>query len=226
MSVFSWDQPQGYEVGVGICHRETSTIEWAMAFKQLQLPSHIFVLSSHFPIDLSRNSIVNSLLQYNCKYILMLDTDVTPSPDAVMRLISRNMPIVSGLYWMKQPPYAPVAMRRAPQAQPDGSVKMVLSPVAGWVPGDLVVVEVVGRGCCLIHSRVLRAFQEKGMPYFRWTFAKPDKPPDEEGVSEDFAFCIDAKKLGFKTYLDTSVVCGHQGVGVVRNGALKISDIP
>jgi len=226
VSTFVWDQPVGYEVGVGICHREVTTIEWALAFRQLQLPSHIFILSSHFPIDLSRNSLANTILQHNCKWIFMLDTDVCPPPDAVMRLLSRNMPIVSGLYWMKQPPYAPVAMRRVPQPQPDGSVKMALSPVAGWVPGELLEVDVVGMGCCLIHSRVLRAFQEKGMPYFRWTFAKPDKPPDVEGMSEDFNFCTDAKKLGFNTYLDTGVVCGHQGIGVVREGALKISDIP
>lgn len=226
MSVFVWDQPQGYEVGVGICHRETATIEWAMAFRNLQLPSHVFVLASHFPVDISRTSIVNSLLNYGCRWIFMLDTDVCPPPDAVMRMLGRNLPIVSGLYWMKQPPYVPVAMRRIPQPQPDGSVKMVLSPVAGWAPGEVVEVDVVGMGCCLIHERVFRAFREKGMPFYRWTFGKPDKPPEDEGMSEDFNFCVDARKLGFKTHLDTSVVCGHQGVGVIREGAIRISDIP
>jgi len=226
MSVFSWDQQRGYELGIGICHRETTTIEWSMAFRTLNLPSHVFVLSSHFPIDLSRNSIVNSLLGYNCKWILMLDTDVCPPPDAVTRLLSHNLPIVSGLYWMKQPPYAPVAMRRVPQKQPDGSTKQVLSAVAGWAPGEPLEVDAVGMGCCLIHSRVFRAFQEKGMQYYRWTFGKPDKPAEEEGMSEDFNFIVDAKKLGFKTYLDPSVACGHQGVGMVREGAIKISDIP
>lgn len=226
MSLFSWDQPSGYEVGVGICHREVVTCEWTMSFRNLTLPSHVFVLSSHFPIDLARNSIVNSLLGYGCKWILMLDTDVCPPGDAVTKLISRNQPIVSGLYWMKQPPYAPVAMRRVPQKQPDGKVKQVLSPVAGWMPWEMLEVDAVGMGCCLIHSRVFRAFQEKGMPYYRWTFAKPDKPPDEEGMSEDFTFCADAKKLGFKTYLDTNVNCSHQGIAMVREGAIKISDIP
>ncbi len=39
---------------------------------------------------------------------------------------------------------------------------------------------------------------------------------EEEGMmTEDVVFCIKAKKSGFKIHCDTSILCGHVGLGSV-----------
>ena len=208
MAMVSWEIPKGPTMVVGICHRELvyGHMKWAMDFRELQIPTHVYGLSSHQPIDHARNSISELVFTHSATWLFFLDSDVCVSADGVQRLLARNLPIVSGLYRTRNPPHAPLAMRRTPQPQPDGSTKMVLTPVTSWTPGELLEVDATGAGCLLIHRRVLEAFKKAGQRPFRWTFGVPGEP---EGLSEDFQFGADAAKLGFKIFVDTSVTCDH-----------------
>jgi hypothetical protein len=40
-------------------------------------------------------------------------------------------------------------------------------------------------------------------------------PNTVETMGEDINFCLKAKKLGFETYLNTGLVCGHLGNVIV-----------
>jgi len=138
------------------------------------------------------------------KYLFMLDSDVIPPRDAVLRLMSRNLPIVSGLYCRRSPPHG------VPVAQKGGQW------VTQFAHGSCFEVDVVGAGCLLIRRDVLEAVaknpQRPGHVWFDWRVNYQGLRPREECMSEDFTFNLHAKKLGFPTYLDTSVVCRHVGL--------------
>lgn len=215
MSMAAWEMPKGVSMVVGICHRELvyGSMKWAMDFRELQIPTHVYGLSSHQPIDHSRNSISELVFTHNATWLFFMDSDMSMPPDSINRLLARNLPIVSGLYRTRNRPHAPLAMKRVPQPQPDGTSKMVLVPIPSWTPGELLEIDACGAGCLLIHRRVLEAFKKAGRRPFRWTFNVPACPQcgylPPEGLSEDFQFCTDAEELGFKIFLDTSVVCEH-----------------
>jgi hypothetical protein len=80
---------------------------------------------------------------------------------------------------------------------------------------QLVEPDVVGAGCLLIQRNVLEQLppQRVDKPWFNWTVDARGKGilPDHECLSEDFTFCIHARKHGFKVKVDTSVKCRHIG---------------
>ncbi len=114
-------------------------------------------------------------------------------------------------------------------------------PAGAWitqyVPGSLVEADVVGAGCLLIHRSVLEkmAYEHPNPvhpnhPWFDWRVdVPPTKLPDgtmvfPDGVpsmSEDFVFNLRARQLGFKTFVDSSVVCRHVGNAQALPGVLE-----
>ena len=232
-AIFAWDveQSQRVNVVIGICHRELTTTEWCVHWKDLQIPGNYRVgLSSHQPIDLARNALAELAFQHNAEWLFYLDSDVLPPSDALTRLISHNLPVVSGLYYMRTPPHEPLALRDMPGVG--------LTPVASWRPGELIDVDAIGMGSCLIHRRVLERIPR---PWFEWSYGEKRelyvkvKEDEEEthkkielhGVSEDYEFCYKLKKHGFKIYVDTGVVCPHQTIAnIVGRNRLEASKIP
>jgi hypothetical protein len=61
------------------------------------------------PIDLARNVMVTKALQDKCEYIFFLDSDILVNPDTLTKLFIGNMPIISGVYYSRAPPYEMVA---------------------------------------------------------------------------------------------------------------------
>lgn len=138
--------------------------------------------------------------------VLLHNSDVIAPPDAILRLMAHNRPIVSGLYCRRSPPHAiPVMIR-------DGQW------VTSFTPGSLVEVDYVGAGCLLIHREVLEKLPpsrpECGKRWFDWKVDMAGIGPPGENLSEDFVMCKNARdKLGIRTVVDTSVVCQHIGLG-------------
>lgn len=229
-AIFAWDieESQRVSVVIGICHREFTTTEWSVHWKDLQIPGNYRVgLSSHQPFDKARNALAELVFQHNAEWLFYLDSDVLPPSDALVRLISHNLPIVSGLYYMRTPPHEPLALRHVPGAG--------LTPVPSWKPGELIDVDAIGMGCCLLHRRVLERIPR---PWFEWSYGESRelyvkgeneayRKIDLHGVSEDYEFCYKLKKYGFKIYVDTGIVCQHQTIAnVVGISGLEASKIP
>jgi hypothetical protein len=96
--------------------------------------------------------------------------------------------------------------------------------VTSWNPPDsLVEVDFVGAGCLLIHRRVLEQLPK---PWFEWEIGK-EVEKGRGALSEDFSFCLRAKRARFKVHLDTSVRCEHVGLGQASSdGSFKPSVLP
>ena len=171
----------------------------------------------------SRNVLRKIVLDENYDYFLSLEQDIIPPKDIIERLLKLNKPIVSGVYYnmfqnnfgksdIKPLAYAETTpeqfeiLKADPKYENTDIRKKIESgkikgpeDIHGQLSAKEVegskVIEVfyAGLGCMLIKREVLEKIEFRG----------PDTSFD------DHAFCMDARKLGYKILLDTSVKCAH-----------------
>lgn len=158
------------------------------------------------PYDHARNAACQQALNCGADWLFFLDSDVIPPRDAVLRLMAHRQPIISGVYARRSPPVSlPVMIK-------DGRW------VTDYQPGAIIEVDVVGAGCLLIHRSVLERFlsnpigANRGKGWFDWRVDMAHLLPPGEAMSEDFCFCLHARRaFGYKILVDTSIVCRHVG---------------
>ena len=169
-------------------------------------------------IDIGRNVVCKRALAANADFLLMHDSDATWHPDAVMRLIERNLPVVTGVIFKRELPTIPTIGKYV-SVSTDGSVTYSFADCVNTIlakverenvtpdtknellfdkqPDDLQEIDACGAHFVLIRRDVLQAV---GDPWFACTSVNG---------GEDFDFCRKAIKAGFKLYADYSVFTGH-----------------
>lgn len=162
----------------------------------------------------ARNGIVDMVLQFErdrslrFDYLLWLDDDIVLPENFLSTLLSRNLPIVSGLYVMRRPPYLPVAYYSATE----GSLEGKFWNLDAYPPDSLVEVDAVGHGCTLIRREV---YDNIPLPYYAWrplNWQPGDtERADQNTLGEDMYFFSKCRQAGYRVTLDTSVKCGHVG---------------
>ncbi len=212
-----WEILQSNAVMCCILHTENTTIAWAFGLRNLIIPGPIVPLSG-MPYDHARNCGVKTFLQSNCRFLFFLDSDVVAPRDTVLRLMRHNLPIVSGIYCRRSHPAGvPVAIKNGQW-------------VTQFPPNALYEVDLVGAGCLLLRRDMLEKLPpqrlEAGKHWFDWKVDARGCPgvPDNECLSEDFTFNVHARKFGYKTYLDTGVICRHIGNCQATYGSLAPCD--
>ena len=145
----------------------------------------------------ARNEIARAAVNEGYDYVLYADSDMIFSNEDLNRLLQHNVGICSGLYITRRGDNKNVAYKkiitrtlfRDPELIHDESK-------TGF--GE---VSAVGFGFCLIKTTVLKTM----FKYYKNLF------DPKWGVGEDIAFCIRAKRLGYKTFIDRDVQLGHIG---------------
>ena len=168
-------------------------------------------------IDVARNAIVEKLEK---DWLFFMDTDQTFHPDTLVRLLSWDLPIISGVYFKSPGKPIPHIYRYAWKDKEHLYMSMhdeifrFLAPykdkLKGALPAvvlptkreDLLECDGVGAGCLLVHHRVFEAIEP---PWFKCTTG---------AVGEDFDFCRKAQEAGFKIYCDPGILCGHREKGI------------
>lgn len=148
----------------------------------------------------ARNKLAAQAIKMEADYIMWFDSDMIFEPDALFKLletaVTEDAHIVSGLYFRRSAPYTPVAFQ-------DLTIK---DDKAEWTDykGELEGVHKVGGvgfGCVLVDAQVIfECFGKYGTCF---------SPIGQ--VGEDLSFCHRAKELGYDTFLDCNVKCGHVG---------------
>ncbi len=188
-------------------------------------PNTIITKLKASDIGVARNNIVEKLEK---DWLFFMDDDQTFPPETLERLISWDVPIVSGLYFKPYGKPVPHAYRymweeakKYPghDEQSDHFYLSMVNEVAAYLAKfyekivkadlptallpakreDLIECDGVGGGCLLIHRRVFDAIEK---PYFK---CNPNT-----FIGEDFYFCRKAREAGFKIYLDPGILCGHK----------------
>src|SRR5687768_3986736 len=60
-------------------------------------------------VDKNRNTLLDMAEHRGQDAILMVDSDTIPPPDAIEKLAALDVPVASGLYFQRQPPFQPHA---------------------------------------------------------------------------------------------------------------------
>lgn len=176
-------------------------------FNQLTKPEGTLMCSSHGQSpSRNRNIMIRQALENNCTHLFFVDDDVIIPPDALMRLLSHDKDIITGLYLMRNYPHYPIIFD---EAYTDGRCRFSFLQ-----KGRTGVEEIVntGFGCVLIKTSVFTGMVEKGETYKNlsnedlWlTLGELEK----DHWCDDISFFLRARKAGFKLFVDLDVQVGH-----------------
>lgn len=216
------EKPQDAEVALIIPHQAWVTLEWAVAFKDLQLPTYRRYFNKGYPWDVARETMTRAALKDNCKYLFFVDSDVILNDSLTYLKLKtvmdeRNLPIVSGLYYAKKTPPVPAAWIFGPSKGRNISFNIIdNTKMKEYIANNnLLEVSVVGLGCTLVRRDVFEKLELKfpGRPFFRWGLEHTDaelEMYDNFRTSEDFNFFIQCDRIGIRPQLACGVLCDHQ----------------
>lgn len=161
-------------------------------------------------------------------YIFWLDSDVELPPDAILRLMRHNKPMVSALYWSKKGEPHPIAYKFEGEDQ---------TPLKRLHKG-LMKVDGIGMGACLMKSTVLATLIEKvpknvdifhdrpfevskwenGQKRRKFNWFAIHETEDGDLVGEDIYFCRLIKQYTkIQIWLDPTIESWHVGTAEVHH---------
>lgn len=152
-----------------------------------------------YQVDQIRNMIANAVIEDNYDYLLSIDSDIILPSDTLVKLLSQNKDIISGMYRQRKhhEHIVEIFMRNE-----YGGVMQV--PYYDMPDKDVFEIDACGMGVCLIKSEV---FKKMSQPWFLYHSSL------EEGgtLSEDVYFCMKAQEHGFKIWADKTIQVPHIG---------------
>lgn len=154
-----------------------------------------------YNIDQIRNLIAEWAKRYD--YLFSVDSDIILPQDTLVKMLRHDKDMVSGVYLQERPGSYLEAYK--PNAT-GGMTNLQWHEVAR---PDLYEVVGCGFGCVLVKSWV---FQKMQYPHFVYHSALDHA----NTVSEDVDFCIKARNLGARIFLDSTILCGHVKKRVLR----------
>jgi len=228
-TTFKEEKP-GNLIAVGVPTKSGyfSTNFWISTL-QYQTPinvSTVYIPVIGKPVDEARNIIVEQAKRMGARYLFFVDDDVLVPNFAIPRLLNLGVKVASGVYYTKYQPPTPVVLNKG-----------VPGGYTDWVQGDVIDVDYIGMGCCLIDMSV---FDEMEPPYFKYLKGASD-PSDKRGtIGEDVWFCKKVAEAGHKVWVDTGIQCVHEDFanrmqymhhetlrcGVWRDGSGKVMYLP
>lgn len=162
----------------------------------------------------SRNKLAGLAMQMDADYIMWFDSDMVFRPDTLERMMqvmdeNPDIEILSGLYFRRGEPFTPVLFGKL---EVDEHGNLDWDDVAE-IPDELFEVAGCGFGCVLMKTDCLYtiAAEENNGMWFT--------PMANAG--EDCAFCIRARRNGYKIYCDPRVDLGHMTYAPVTKDFYK-----
>ena len=199
------------KLGIALPATDRKGPDWlfADAFTCMEKPFDWAYLRPTFPqdyqagIDDVRNELVRQAFLSDCTHVLMLDTDQTPEPDLIPRLFAHNLPIVSTRVHRRYPPYDPILKRKSALTG-----RYIDIPDAEWKDAGLIEVDGTGIAACGLFD--ISVFENIPFPWFKTV------KDTKKIVGEDFYFCQQAQKAGYKIMVDVSLEVGHLTTMIVN----------
>lgn len=190
-------------VTVGTPHGRDLTPEYVVSLigmlRQSELGIGVALYESCL-VHVGRNTIAGNI---RTDYLLFVDSDIEFPAWGLERLISHNKDIVGGMYFKKAAPHFPLVYEFNKKTWSHSCIK---NP-----PTELCEVDGMGTGFMLIKKEVLvKLFEKKWVAKNGFPFNFMQKP-DGNDIGEDLAFCVRAKKAGYKIWCDPSIPLYHIG---------------
>ncbi len=172
---------------------------------------------SRSPIHIARQLVCDYAYDQGFDWLVMLDDDATFQSDILRRFLSHQKEVVCSLAYQRRPPYLACAY----DTEPGGMMGVPLETIEHT---GLRKVDVSGFHCSMIKTSIIKKLRDGTkdadgkvvVPGTRAYFGG-----FEEKVGEDFAFCLNLRKLGIPVYVDTDHIAGHIGSAIVVDEAYK-----
>lgn len=146
---------------------------------------------------IARERIAEHAMEEKMDYVLFIDDDMICPSDLFERLYKHQKDIVGALAFTRYSPHKPVIFNLTEGYDEVEKKEYYISTIYYNYPKNtLVECDAVGFGAVLINCKV---FEKMGKPWFVMN----------NGAGEDVGFCFEAKKLGFKVFMDTATKLGH-----------------
>jgi hypothetical protein len=157
----------------------------------------VIIANEGYTIAENRNFLAVQAVKNNSEYLLMIDDDMTFEPTLLDDLIANNKDIVGVAYHPRTETgqiikYMDEVTSVAIENSQDPKYK------------DTFECHATGTGIILIKSKV---FHKIPRPWFAFEY----HPTGQCKLGEDWYFCREAKKVGYKIYTDPKPKIGHIG---------------
>lgn len=187
---------------------------------------------SRVTVETARNWLASGFLSMkDVDWCFWMDSDMTWPADTLVTLMryaqKLNAKFLSGIYYQrtcttehggecKEGNHKPVLWRRDEVIEGADGKMIVRRYEDAFVHHTIVptsknpfVAHAVGFGCVLIHREIIEKMKK---PYFKFVDLGEDKQTGEwRQASEDFWFCVNARKLGYDLWIIPEISCGHIG---------------
>jgi len=155
-------------------------------------------------LDQARNTTVRYFLdQTTATHLFFWDADTLLLPDAILKLLKRNLPIVSGLYLERGILHRPVIIDMHLDGRNVTDFQIRYKDIAEVPENQLVECGVTPGGIFLVAREV---FEKIPPPWFAFS---------KDKVGEDVYFSCRLQTAGYKQYVDTAV----EGIHLVHHPA-------
>jgi hypothetical protein len=140
----------------------------------------------------SRNRLVAEAINWEADYMLWMDADHVFPRDALVRLLSHNLPIVGCNYARRHNPTSPTAC-----VDNEGKIEITYSPKEG--AGEVAH---MGLGLCLMDMRVFGKMDEHYAGNFWPLFVIEPAPGGIASIGEDVYFFKKIREAGIPIHCD------------------------
>lgn len=169
------------------------------------------------PIHAARQTMCDYALDKGFDWLVQFDDDATFPPDVLKRLLSHQKDVVCALAYQRKPPYFTCAFEQ-------GEDGLMGQPMEGIEHTGLRRVDVSGFHCSVLRTSVIKKLRD-GIKDSDGKVLVPGTRQYfggfENKLGEDFAFCINLKKIGVPVYCDTELIAGHIGAATVVDETYK-----
>mgnify|MGYP003335475533 FL=1 len=160
---------------------------WTNLIKNIPQSWDWFHVTGYVPnVFYNRQALLDRAKMFRPTHYMWIDSDQVFDFKMFNTLIKHNLPIISGIYKKSLNEYACCSLDNKTLTVNDINQKT-----------ELIEVKANGMGFMLVKSQVFDLVQN------------PFEPLDFDQW-EDFSFQIKARKQGFKSYIDPTVIVGHE----------------
>lgn len=165
--------------------------------KQTPRFEFLFKTCGRMHVHVARDEMAKTALVSNCDYLFMVDDDMICPTDLFEQLYASQKDVIAPLAFTRNFPHKPVLYNCIEGWDSVTQTEYFTNYAVMNYPKDkLVECDAAGFGAVLIK---VDCFRKMPMPWFM----NPHK------TGEDINFCYQAKKYGFRTWMDTRIKLGH-----------------
>ena len=147
----------------------------------------------------ARDRICSKAIRGKFDYMLQIDSDMTYPPDALCKLLDRNVDVITGVYVGREPGHRPVLFTELHKDDENAGPYSKKHGLNDLMKDEMFKVVGAGAGFLLVREHILRLMKIHMHEWFR----------PYEGLGEDVSFCQRCTEMGVDIWADQSFEMGH-----------------